>query len=339
MASRTNRQVFAAGLAVLQIQRDGVNAGLRLRFCHHQPATGSATHFRDGVVFQQPHRFSKHRAAHPVTFQQRDFGPEDLPDPPAAGGDIVPDGSRQHLGELAVRRLAVGSAPLARAAGRLVVLQPRGHRLRVALAQCHGTCRVACGDRGDDASVFTVPPVDRVEGIARGVQSRVFGIPNGQSHQDVDKQLQHGIFGLLSQCCVKLVVRHRRIARAMLLGAQHRAQPVDARFIDPLRGKRCRQRLQQQPRIQQITDRGAQVLQVDDDGVSGRCGVGLADQQSAVRTTTHARDLVMLDESNGLPQHRSAHPVALLQRLLGTQRLPDRPAAPDDVGLDATCDL
>jgi hypothetical protein len=47
----------------------------------------------------------------------------------------------------------------------------------------------------------------------------------------------------------------------------------------------------------------------------------------------------MLNESNGFPQHRSAHPVALLQRLLGTQRLPDRPATPDDVGLDPTRNL
>jgi hypothetical protein len=47
----------------------------------------------------------------------------------------------------------------------------------------------------------------------------------------------------------------------------------------------------------------------------------------------------MLDESNGFPQHRPAHPVTLLQRLLGTQRLPDRPAASDDVGLDATRNL
>jgi hypothetical protein len=47
----------------------------------------------------------------------------------------------------------------------------------------------------------------------------------------------------------------------------------------------------------------------------------------------------MLDESNGFPQYRATHPIALLQRLLGTQRLPDRPAASDDVGLDATRNL
>jgi hypothetical protein len=47
----------------------------------------------------------------------------------------------------------------------------------------------------------------------------------------------------------------------------------------------------------------------------------------------------MLDESNGFPQHRSADLVALLEHLLRAQRLPDRPAAPDDVGLDATGNL
>jgi hypothetical protein len=47
----------------------------------------------------------------------------------------------------------------------------------------------------------------------------------------------------------------------------------------------------------------------------------------------------MLDESDGFPQHRPAHPVTLLQRLLRPQRLPDRPATPDHVGLDTTRNL
>ena len=73
--------------------------------------------------------------------------------------------------------------------------------------------------------------------------------------------------------------------------------------------------------------------------MGGRGRVGLAYQQPAVRTATHTRDLVMLDESDGFPQHRPAHPVTLLQRLLRPQRLPDRPATPDDVGLDTTRNL
>jgi hypothetical protein len=47
----------------------------------------------------------------------------------------------------------------------------------------------------------------------------------------------------------------------------------------------------------------------------------------------------MLDESNGFPQYRSADLVALLQGLLRAQRLSDRPAEPDDIGLDATGNL
>lgn len=69
-----------------------------------QPAAGSAAHVRDRVIFQQPHRFPKHRAAHLVAFQQRCLGPEDRPDLPAAGGDIVANGGRQHLGQLAAGR-------------------------------------------------------------------------------------------------------------------------------------------------------------------------------------------------------------------------------------------
>lgn len=72
-----------------------------------QPAAGSAAHVRDRVIFQQPHRFPKHRAAHLVAFQQRCLGPEDRPDLPAAGGDIVANGGRQHLGQLAAGRARI----------------------------------------------------------------------------------------------------------------------------------------------------------------------------------------------------------------------------------------
>ena len=78
------------------------------------------------------------------------------------------------------------------------------------------------------------------------------------------------------QCCVELVARRRIVWR---VGPHHGAQPVDAGFIDLCGGKPCRQRLQQQPGIEQIADRGAQVLQIDDDGVRGRGGVGLADSR------------------------------------------------------------
>ena len=73
--------------------------------------------------------------------------------------------------------------------------------------------------------------------------------------------------------------------------------------------------------------------------MGGRGRVRLAYQQPTVRSATHPRDLVMFDESDGFPQHRPAHPVTLLQRLLRPQRMPDRPATPDDVGLDTTRNL
>ncbi|CKR47254.1 Uncharacterised protein [Mycobacterium tuberculosis] len=109
------------------------------------PAAGSAAHVRDRVIFQQPHRFPKHRAAHLVAFQQRCLGPEDRPDLPAAGGDIVANGGRQHLGQLAAGRAQdqlLGPARLTRPApvadGRivaaLVLLQPAGYRLNVSFA-------------------------------------------------------------------------------------------------------------------------------------------------------------------------------------------------------------
>lgn len=109
-----------------------------------QPAAGSAAHVRDRVIFQQPHRFPKHRAAHLVAFQQRCLGPEDRPDLPAAGGDIVANGGRQHLGQLAAGRARIScwarrgsrASPVAdsRIVAALVLLQPAGYRLNVSFA-------------------------------------------------------------------------------------------------------------------------------------------------------------------------------------------------------------
>jgi hypothetical protein len=48
---------------------------------------------------------------------------------------------------------------------------------------------------------------------------------------------------------------------------------------------------------------------------------------------------VVFDEANGLPQHRSAHAVALLQSLFGAQRFTDGPAPANDIRLDAAGNL
>jgi hypothetical protein len=81
------------------------------------------------------------------------------------------------------------------------------------LAQCLGPCRLARGDRGDNIGVFLMPAVDCLKRIAGGVQPRILRIPDGQSHQDIDKELQDGVFRLLRQRCMELVTRP--------LGAQH----------------------------------------------------------------------------------------------------------------------
>ncbi len=47
---------------------------------------------------------------------------------------------------------------------------------------------------------------------------------------------------------------------------------------------------------------------------------------------------MVLDEANGLPQHRSAHAKAFLQSVFGTQRFSDRPATANDVRLDLAGD-
>ena len=45
-------KVFASRLAVLQVERDGVDAGLRLRFGDDQSPTGAPAHVCDRVMFE-----------------------------------------------------------------------------------------------------------------------------------------------------------------------------------------------------------------------------------------------------------------------------------------------
>lgn len=127
-----------------------------------------------------------------------------------------------------------------------------------------------------------------------------------------------GFLDCSASAIVELVARHRQAGSPLLLGVQHRAQPGDAGLVDPLGGQRGRQRLEHQTRVEQIGQRGAQVFEVDDDGAGGRPGVGLADVQPPppVGTAAHPGDLVMFDQANGLPQHRAAHPEALLTATL-----------------------
>jgi hypothetical protein len=124
----------------------------------------------------------------------------------------------------------------------------------------------------------------------------------------------------------------------VLLCPQHGSQPVDAGFVDPLRSNGGRQRLEDQPCVEQVGQAGAPVLEIDDDGAGGGTCVRLADQQSAARSAAHPGDLVVLHQADGLAQHRSAYAITLLQRVLRTQRFADGPAAADDVRLDAAGD-
>ncbi len=138
----------------------------------------------------------------------------------------------------------------------------------------------------------------------------------GKSHQDVDEQLQNRIFRLFCEHDVKLVAQRRRAGLPLFLRTQNRSQPVDPGLVDMLGGQRGRQRLEHQARVEQVVESGSHVLEIDHDGASGRPGVGLADEQPAVGSTTHSGHLMVLDKAHRLAQHRSAHAIALLQRTL-----------------------
>ena len=87
-------QVLPAGPPVLQVQRNGVDAGVGLRFGDDQPATRAAAHPRDSVVLEQPNRFAQNRSADVVAVEQVGLGAEHRADRPAAARRC-PGGSRR----------------------------------------------------------------------------------------------------------------------------------------------------------------------------------------------------------------------------------------------------
>ena len=180
-------KIFPTGLAVLQGERDGVDAGLSVGLRYDQPSAGTAAHLRDRVIFKQPDRFPQRGPAHPVPFEQRRLGSEDGSDLPAAGGDLVTDGGRQHLGQFAARCFAVESRRPARILVTMMLLQPGGHRFNMSLAQCLRTRSVARGDRGDDLGVIFVHVVDRLNGLICRFRPRFACVSCSQPHQDINK--------------------------------------------------------------------------------------------------------------------------------------------------------
>ena len=208
----------------------------------------------------------------------------------------------------------------------------------MSLTECPGPRRVPRSDGGDDVGVVRVHPVDELDGFAGGA-FRFVGVARGQAHQHIDEQLQDRVFRLLRQRDVELFTWRVQTGLPLLFGTQHATQPLDSGLVDPFGGQRSRQRFEHQARVEQVTQCGAQVLQIDDDGAGRRAGIGLADEQPALGSAAHPGNLVVLDESNSLPQHRSAHFIALLQRVLGAQRFSDGPAAAHNVRLDLAGDL
>jgi hypothetical protein len=64
----------------------------------------------------------------------------------------------------------------------------------------------------------------------------------------------------------------------------------------------------------------------------------LHDEEPASRAAAGGRELVPLDESDGLVEHRTAHPIALGQLRLGSEPVARPQSAIEDLVLDPFCD-
>ena len=85
----------------------------------------------------------------------------------------------------------------------------------------------------------------------------------------------------------------------------------------PLRGPAgCELRhagLEGEARLEHLLDAHPDVREVHHDGIDHRVDLRLGDDQTAAGAAPHRRDLPVLDEADGLPEHGPTHAVLLQQ--------------------------
>ena len=124
----------------------------------------------------------------------------------------------------------------------------------------------------------------------------------GQLDQHIDEQPQGGVAAEPAYRGVELIPQAIGLEGGLLL--QRRAQLGDAVLPGPLGGKPGGQRLEQQPGVDNVRHRRADVLQVDDHGHGQRAGIGNLYHQAARGTAPHRRYLVMFHQPDRLPEQR-----------------------------------
>jgi hypothetical protein len=112
------------------------------------------------------------------------------------------------------------------------------------------------------------------------------------------------------------------------------AQPVQVRLTQSFGGEARRFLLQRLAGLEHVVEGCADVEQVDHHRLDHRLDRGDGDHQAPAGAAPHPRHLLVLEQPNGLAEHRSAHAVAFEQVGLGPEHLPLGPARVGDVGDD-----
>ena len=119
-----------------------------------------------------------------------------------------------------------------------------------------------------------------------------------------------------------------RLERSLLGETPERRQ---VRLVGPLRRQLAGELLQDDPRLEDLVQRGVDPVQVEHHRVADGTDRRLGDHQAPAGAATGTRHLLVFHEAHGLPEDGAAHVVALEEIGLGPEHLAHRPAQGHDV--------
>ena len=118
------------------------------------------------------------------------------------------------------------------------------------------------------------------------------------------------------------------------LRVHERADAEEIGLVESLTREAGGERLEREAGLEDLVESGFHEMEVQNRRVDDRLGAGLDDDQPAPGPSAHGGDLLVLHETDGLPEHRPAHAVLLEQRGLRAEHLTDRPVLCHHVGED-----
>ncbi len=101
--------------------------------------------------------------------------------------------------------------------------------------------------------------------------------------------------------------------------------------VEPLDGEPRCQVFEHDASLDDLVEPSVDAVEVEHHRLGNRLDRRLGDDEAATRASARTRDLLVLDQPDGLAEHRAAHAVALEQLSLAPEHLAHRPSKGHDV--------